>query len=1347
MLLLRRFALLAVMTCSVAVAAEPEIPSDQLEFFETRIRPVLVERCYGCHNSQDTAEGDLILDHRSRFLKGGQSGKALNLKDPHASLLLRVMRHEIEGFEMPLGEDPLDESVIADFEKWIAMGAPDPRASPPAGSNLANVETWESQFQDRMTWWSFRPLSPVAPPLADDSDVERNPIDRFIDAKLDEAGLSAAPRATQRELVRRLSLVIRGVIPTVEETETFIADESPEAYEKLVDRWLNSREFGEHWARHWMDVIRYAESHGSEGDPAIPYAWKYRDYLIQSLNGDVPYDQLVREHVAGDLLENPRIDPETQVNQSAIGTAHWRMCFHGFAPTDALDEKVKFVDDQINVFSKAFMGLTVSCARCHNHKFDPISQEDYYALFGIIGSPRPGILDANSEELQNRNREELIKLKQDVRSEQAKVWMERAESFDEVANEFIEQATSDTDVFYPLKLSASEGESKKEDWQKLLQAASVANDRASHSESNDEFYAHWDLRNPESTSEWFSYGNGTADGVTQAGDFSLLESITSDAPLLNTGVYSHGLSTKHRATLMSPKLHLDGKHEVWVRVQGSGDAMLRYSVHHYPRNGTVYPVSSLKNGKPQWIRYDASYWDGDDIHIELTTAADSPVLAKPVDRSWFGVQEVLVAPTGSFTPPPTSTPAAVLLSLIGPEVSFEASVLKHQIAAVIRQAVEDWGQGRCSDKQVDLLNNLVSNGFLTKLGTGSERLQTLVSEYRSLEEEVPLPDRIPGQLDADSTDQALFIRGQHRHPGSVVERRFLECVDSSPYEYTNSNGTSGRRQLAEDLIREDNPLTRRVIVNRIWHYTFGAGLVRTVDNFGLLGEEPSHPELLDYLANRFAEQGWSIKRMIRELVLTETWQRSSEGTAKAKEIDPENRLLSHASIRRMTGEMLRDSILMASGQLDQTSFGPPDKVGGKSKRRSIYLSVIRNDMDPFLTTFNMPVPFATQGRRDITNVPAQSLTLLNDPFVLQAAQVLGTSTKHLEDEERIQHLMSSVLGRPADSGELSAASQFIAELRAFYQQQSVKRERLMTQLDEHKSHLENLENLAKNRVLGTRNNGSEAKLQLPSLVAEWNFDHDFNDSSGRLHGTAHGGCRIEGGALVLDGSGYVSTGPLERNLRAKSFEVIVQLSNLEQRGGGVMSVQTVSGVHFDSIVFGEQEPRHWLAGSNTFERTSSLQGPAEDEAMKNPVHLVMTYEDDGTISCYRNGVLYGTPYKKSELRPFKGGGSQILFGLRHGPPLGNRFLTGRIELARLYESALSAEEVQALASEDSTFVSAEELSAAMTPEERKQAEEYRELIDELGEQLSVLGAVKSEQDAWADFAHGLLNLKEFIYIR
>ncbi|HSG68891.1 MAG TPA: DUF1549 domain-containing protein, partial [Planctomycetaceae bacterium] len=352
-----------------ARALEPET----IEFFESRIRPVLAQDCYECHRTGKKMKGGLALDHRQAILNGGDSGRVIEPGNPANSLLVKAIRHEIEDLEMPKNGAKLDEAVIADFEKWIRLGAPDPRNEPASDVEIATDTEWKSVLERRKNWWSFQmPRESTVPAMgASGSEL---PVDRFIDAKLAEAGLVPMQRADKRTLIRRLSFALKGLPPKPEEIDAFLRDGDPQAYERLVDDYLASPRFGERWARHWMDWIRYADSHGSEGDPMIPNAWRYRDYLIRALNADVSYNQLVREHLAGDLLPNPRINTELGLNESAIGPAQLRMVFHGFAPTDALDELVKFSDDQINVISKAFMGLTVSCARCHNHKFDPISQ-------------------------------------------------------------------------------------------------------------------------------------------------------------------------------------------------------------------------------------------------------------------------------------------------------------------------------------------------------------------------------------------------------------------------------------------------------------------------------------------------------------------------------------------------------------------------------------------------------------------------------------------------------------------------------------------------------------------------------------------------------------------------------------------------------------------------------------------------------------------------------------------------------------------------------------------------------------------------------------------------------------
>ncbi len=400
--------LVACLLILSAISTNAQADTGGTEFFETRIRPVLVEHCYACHNSSETTEGDLALDFRQGLVDGGSGGVLIVPGDPAKSRLIAILKHEIEGLEMPEDGPKLDAKIVADFEKWIADGASDPRNEPPSADEIANVTSWEATLERRKKWWSFQPIESPALPVGDG-----NPIDELIRAKLKEIGLSPARPADPSILIRRLYFTLIGLPPTPGElsewtTRYTLAKTAPSTVTvALVDHLLASKQFGPRWARHWMDWIRYAESHGSEGDPEMKNAWMYRDYLIRALNDDIPYDQLVREHLAGDLMDNPRINEELGLNESLLGTIQLRMVFHGFSPTDALDEKVRFVDDQVNAISKAFLGLTVSCARCHDHKFDAISQADYYAMFGMFAACRPGRSIADTLDLLNKNRDEL----------------------------------------------------------------------------------------------------------------------------------------------------------------------------------------------------------------------------------------------------------------------------------------------------------------------------------------------------------------------------------------------------------------------------------------------------------------------------------------------------------------------------------------------------------------------------------------------------------------------------------------------------------------------------------------------------------------------------------------------------------------------------------------------------------------------------------------------------------------------------------------------------------------------------------------------------------------------------
>jgi hypothetical protein len=350
--------------------------SAQFEFFESRIRPVLVARCYSCHNSTVSAQGGLAVDQRAALLRGGNGGAAVVPGKPEKSRLFAAIAHTLPGLEMPKGGAKLDKGVLADFAKWIAMGAPDPRGKPPTVPPTATPATsWAATLAARKQWWCFQPIKNVAPPVTAGNRWSDHPIDRFLYARMAQNKLSPAPAAEPATLVRRTYFALVGLPPTPDDVKTWTARlKTPGGMEALVDHLLASPQYGETWARHGMDWVRYADSQGSEGDPEIVNGWQFRDYLIRALNADVPYDQLVREQISGDLLSKPRVNTTLGINESAIGPAHWRMVFHGFAPTDALEEKVRFTDDEINTFSKAFLGLTVACARCHDHKFDAISQ-------------------------------------------------------------------------------------------------------------------------------------------------------------------------------------------------------------------------------------------------------------------------------------------------------------------------------------------------------------------------------------------------------------------------------------------------------------------------------------------------------------------------------------------------------------------------------------------------------------------------------------------------------------------------------------------------------------------------------------------------------------------------------------------------------------------------------------------------------------------------------------------------------------------------------------------------------------------------------------------------------------
>ncbi len=1100
--------------------------TDQRAFFEERIRPVLVEHCYVCHNSHVNAEAGLVLDCREGLRRGGNSGPLFNLSSANNltnsdnsansvnstaqdSLLLQVLRHELEGLEMPAEGPQLEPHIIDDFSKWLATGAFDPRSTPPSAAELAEATSWAAISKQRRQWWCFQPITPPTLPgaelsTASSSDtslplIHSHGIDLLLQVQLAAHQLSPNPRAEPATLLRRLHLLLVGMPPIPEQLDAFALDPSPAAYQRVVDELLDSPRFGERWGRHWLDWIRYAESHGSEGDPRIAGAHHYRDYIIRAMNADIPYDQLLREHIAGDLLEQPRVDHQLGINESRIGTAHWRMVFHGFGPTDALDEKVRFTDDALDTVTKAFLGLTVSCARCHDHKFDAISQADYTALAGILASTRPGRAEIDLPERLDKNRDELQQLKPAIQAAVAAQWLQ---SLDELPRRLLDKLDASTAAssiasekqhwllplhkLHQLEQSPAEGISPASAWLQLAEEFEVAqvNQSAFLASAHDHS---WNFADESQMNRWYRYGsglvrqvssaehdsdfhsgstlrvgdqqtndtkteqesngrasghvnNGSSDerirrgasshirGSGRCGEFT----IEADGERVIGGVFpasvlTHTLSTIHGGRFTSPDFTVGTGQRLWLQICGDGQAMSRYVVQNFPRDGTVYPVTELKREQGwHWQAYDVGYWQGDALHIELTTANDAPLLVKNQPRSWFGIRRAVLVDSSQVGPEPNYhecwTAVFAAAATHPPESTLELADL---LANVLRQAILDWQDDSLSDAQALLIDGFLSEGLLPNTLEALPSASHLVKSYRELEKDIPIATRVPALAEWQGSDLQLYERGNHKQPQQIVPRRFLEAIDSRPYK----SSLSGRRELAEDLLRSDNPLTARVIVNRVWHHLFGQGIVSTCDNFGKLGGLPSHPELLDYLAYQFRETDhWSIKRLIRRIVTSEAWQQSSMESAAASVADPDNRLLSHFSMQRLAAEAIRDSLLAVSGEIDLTMFGPA--VVGSAHRRSIYVQVLRNDPDPFLAAFDAPLPFSCQGNRDVTNVPAQSLIMINGPLTAVAAEGLAqrclSNLQARTVRQRIELMWCIALGRSPDSHELEAAVRLLS---------------------------------------------------------------------------------------------------------------------------------------------------------------------------------------------------------------------------------------------------------------------------------------------------------------------------------
>lgn len=1315
------------------------------EFFEKKIRPVLVQHCYECHNSLGKKKGDLALDYKAALRAGGESGKVIAPGKPEKSILIWSLRHE-NDYKMPSKSPKLDDAVIRDFETWVKMGAPDPRLHKPTKEELARKLPWEKVRQLRSTWWSFQPLDRHAAPKVSDAAWSANPIDQFIFDRMKREGLTPQPEAPREVLVRRLHLILTGLPPTPEVVKAFVDDKSPEAYNQLVDRLLASKAFGERWARHWMDWYRYAESHGSEGDPRIPYVQQYRDYLIRALNDDVPYDQLLREHLAGDLMASPRVNKELGINESAVGPAHLRMVPHGFGVTDAYGEQITFTDNQIDVIGKAMMGVTVSCARCHDHKFDPISQKDFYRFYGMMVSCRASNVLIDTKEKLEKNKTAIAELKQQIRRAFAKQWLAEVNDLPNRLNAKAKQIQELRDARHPLGVWVSLKDAKSNDYQRRIgeyvNAMKKIKDANAKAIAGAAFYV--DLRDPANANKWFVSGNSTANRVSPAGSFALqVKGGNAIAAIYPRGIYTHLISDKHGAVFSSANYAIAGK-GTHVRVAGSA-AQLRAPVRNYPlKHGGLHPADGVKNTRLEWrpTQKKWDYWRGEKVHYELSTSKDTLPNPGKNDRSWFGVTEIFAGER-----PPQNEGASLVAVCDDPASIKDRDSLLKAYTRTLQAIVRGWSTDKMTDAEAEFLDAFVQTGVLTnQINQLPAPLQKMIARYRELENEIPVPTRAPGVLEAEPVDQPLLVRGLYKNESDPVERQFLEIFSTKPY----SKRQSGRLELANDMVGPANTLKTRVLINRLWAYVFGHGIVSSTDNFGRLGKKPTHPELLDYLSLDFENNGWSIKRALRQMVTSRTFRLASQTNATTREKDGQNLYLSHFTPRRLDAEAIHDSISL---------------VGGNTNR-AVYLPVIRNRLDPFLAAFNAPVPTSTVSFRTSTNVPAQSLTMMNGALVERSARAWASKIErdsaYPTPQDKIAAMFMRVYARQPSARETQLLMSYltgkaVVDTRAI--EVATKHKDAQGKLTAMKQARAKLvdpvrEKLQRELDRKNRNPGAPKPVDLKP-IGRWDFDGDTRDSVGGMHGVIKGKAKVESGTLVLNG-GCVFTRPIAKTLRAKTIEVLVQLSRLDQRGGGAITVQTMDGHTFDSVVFGEMHAGQWLAGSNSFRRTNSLDGQVESEAVNRPVRIALVYEANGMIRCYRDGKPYGKAYRKSGLNSYSGGKAQVVFGLRHGTKPGRgRDLYGRIHEARLYDRALSAKEVAATVTGTlRETVTQEKLLAALSSSQKRQLKTHDEQIeqlqqsaDKLAQQMNKLNQNTTVQGGgYYGIAHALLNSKEFIYV-
>ena len=1041
--------------------AASAITPQQAMFFESKVRPVLVNNCYGCHAGNNIRAG-ISLDSPAGLLKGNARGPVLVPGDPDKSVLIHVLNYDGKVKMPPAGKLRAEE--IAALTAWVKMGAPWPEAKKTVGTQLAVSATGGKpekivSAKDKNTW-PFKPFSKPALPVVKNAAWCQSPIDKFIMVGLEAKGLKPSAPASKRDLLRRAYFDLIGIPPTPADVDAFLADKSPNAFAKVVDKLLAMPQYGERWGRHWLDVARYADSNGLDENTAFGNAFRYRDYIVNAFNKDKPYDQLVREQLAGDLLP---ASTDEERNEHLTATGFLSLGPKVLAEPDKPKMVMDIVDEQIEVTSKAFLGLTVACARCHDHKFDPIPTKDYYALAGIFKSTRtmetlntvarcyerPLVTSADKAQAEEQQRK-VKQLEDDLKRETGSANRELAT--EQRANLAKYLLAGWELVQQPGMQSLAELPAHAGDTRLFVEAEKF--DRGNANRDFDNYgkgigvihtvtvptFAEWDINVPKAG----NYQIEMRYTAMQSRPVKLLVNGKVVNPKAAGSVTGSWNPDGQKWEVQGVYLLAAGKNI--LKIESNGDIphidklMLVAAETGNDRNGkpvrTLEQIAKSANLNPAFVQLWAS---------RLRVAQNDPIMGAfvryahvPADR--FSQNAPLIA--GQLAD--AHADPAIVQAFAG----FAPATLE-QVASKYQDVFS--GAQQAKDGALAALNMTLTtkNGLLTAPGKPDAFYPASVAKAIKEKQQAVAAAKttmtaVPMALAVDEgkiENVRVHLRGNTQTLGDEVPRHFLSVVADGDKTVVDDKH-SGRLELAQWITRPDHPLTSRVEVNRIWQEHFGQGIVRTPENFGLLSEKPTHPELLDWLASTFVEKGWSIKQIHRTIMLSSAYQMSTQADEKATLADPDNKMLSHFARRRLEAEPFRDSLLFVAGKLDTKMGGSllgtknndyvtNDQSGNAAQynapRRSIYLPIIRNALFDMFQAFDMGDPSMVNARRSTTTVSPQALFMMNSPFVQEQALAFAQETLKgsKADPERINYAYRKAYSRSATPTEAANAAAFL----------------------------------------------------------------------------------------------------------------------------------------------------------------------------------------------------------------------------------------------------------------------------------------------------------------------------------